>query len=37
MAWGLKLPPPNKNTIEPNRGVARNKENVPSIPGKLVN
>ena len=36
MALGLKPPPPNKNTIEPNRGVARgNRRNVPPIPGKL--
>ena len=35
---GGGLSPPNKNTIEPNRGVARgNRENVPYIPEKLEN
>ena len=38
MAGGLKAPPTNKNTIEPNRGVARaNRKNGPPIPGKLEN
>ena len=35
---GALSPPPNKNTIEQNRDVARgNRENVPPIPGKLEN
>ena len=38
LGGGALRPSPNKNTIEPNRDVARrNRENVPPIPGKLEN
>ena len=34
----IKPPKSNKNTIKPNRGVAKgNREDVPPIPGKLEN